>query len=126
MDRVNADFVADHEAAPASADDVAVSRASEQYFDVYVAMQKRAAYRRLDDRLAELVTDRATEFAALTPREQAALAWVEAVISSGKTQSSDGAYAALRRHFDEAAIAKLTALAGTASARAKLGAPHRG
>jgi alkylhydroperoxidase family enzyme len=66
------------------------------------------------------------EFAHLTPREQAAVAWVEAVISSGKTQSSDGAYAALRKHFDEAAIAKLTALAGTASARAKLGAPRRG
>jgi alkylhydroperoxidase family enzyme len=73
----------------------------------------------------DLVTDRAEAFAALTPREQAAIAWVEAVISSGKTQSSDGAYAALRKHFDEAAIAKLTALAGTASARAKLGAARR-
>jgi alkylhydroperoxidase family enzyme len=126
MDRTNAIFVSNPEAEPLSADDVAVSRAGEQYFEVYVAMQKRATHRRLDDQLADLVTDRATEFAALTPREQAAIAWVEAVISSGKTQSSDGAYAALRKHFDEAAIAKLTALAGTASARAKLGASRRG
>jgi alkylhydroperoxidase family enzyme len=126
MDRTNAAFVADDELAAPSADDVAVSHATEQYFGVFVAMQKRAAYRRLDDQLVELVTDRATEFATLTPREQAAIAWVEAVIASGKTQSSDGAYAALRKHFDEAAIAKLTALAGTASARAKLGAPRRG
>jgi alkylhydroperoxidase family enzyme len=120
MDRSSAIFLADHDAAPASAIDAEVSRAGEQYFDIYVATQKRAAHRRLDDKLVDLVTDRATEFAALTPREQAAVAWVEAVISSGKTQSSDGAYAALRKHFDEAAIAKLTALAGTASARAKL------
>ena len=126
MDRANAAFIADHEAAPASSDDAIVSRATEQYFDVFVAMQKRAVHRRLDDHLVDLITDRAMAFAALTPREQAAIAWVEAVISSGKTQSSDGAYAALRKHFDEAAIAKLTALAGTASARAKLGSPRRG
>jgi alkylhydroperoxidase family enzyme len=95
------------------------------YFEVFAAMQKSAQHRRLDDDLAHLVSDRAAEFASLTPREQAAIAWVEAVISSGKTQSSDGAYAALRKHFDASAIAKLTALAGTASARAKLGAARR-
>lgn len=105
MDRSNAILVADS-AAP--------------HFDVYLALQKHAGQRSLDDHLAELVSDRAQAFATLTPREQAAIAWVEAVISSGKTQSSDGAYAALRKHFDGAAIAKLTALAGTASARAKL------
>ena len=103
-----------------------VSGAETPYFDVYLAMQKSAKHRRLDENLAHLVTDRAAEFAALTPREQAAIAWVEAVISSGKTQSSDGAYAALKKHFDESAIAKLMALAGTASARARLGAVQRG
>ena len=108
MDRTNAIYVASPEAEPAP------------YFEVFAAMQKRAQYRRLDEDLVHLVSDRAAEFAALTPREQAAIAWVEAVISSGKTQSADGAYQALRRHFDEAAIAKLTALAGTVSARAKL------
>ncbi|HVO02789.1 MAG TPA: hypothetical protein VMT54_11340 [Candidatus Cybelea sp.] len=102
------------------------ARSSAPYFDLFVAMQKRGSQRPLDRALVDLVTDRATEFATLTPREQAAVAWVEAVISSGKTQSSDGAYAALRQHFDEAAVARLTAIAGTASARAKLGAAKRG
>jgi len=126
MDRTNAIFIANPEHEPISAADAEPSGAGAPHFEVFVAMQKHAVHRRLDDHLAELVTDRAKEFAALTPREQAAIAWVEAVISSGKTQSSDGAYAALRKHFDEAAIAKLTALAGTASARAKLGSPRRG
>ena len=125
MDRTNAIFISNPEAEPLSAGPDAGHTAA-PHFEVFVAMQKHAVHRRLDDHLAELVTDRAKEFAALTPREQAAIAWVEAVISSGKTQSSDGAYAALRKHFDEAAIAKLTALAGTASARAKLGAYKRG
>jgi alkylhydroperoxidase family enzyme len=89
-------------------------------------MQKRGTGRPLDSQLMDLVTNRATTFATLSPREQAAIAWVEAVISSGKPHSADGAYAALRRFFDEAAIAKLTALAGIASARAKLGAWRRG
>jgi alkylhydroperoxidase family enzyme len=124
MDRTSAIFVRNPEAEPLSVSDARDTTAP--HFEVFVAMQKHAVHRRLDDHLAELVTDRAKEFAALTPREQAAIAWVEAVISSGKTQSSDGAYAALRKHFDEAAIAKLTALAGTASARAKLGAAKRG
>ena len=119
MDRTNAIIVANPEAEPLS---VADATSTAPYFEVFAAMQKSARYRRLDEELVHLVTDRATEFAALTPREQAAVAWVEAVISSGKTQSADGAYQALRKHFDEAAIAKLTALAGTASARAKLGA----
>jgi len=123
MDRTNAIFM-EHE--PISTADVEQSHDATPHFEVFVAMQKHAVHRRLDDHLAALVTDRATTFAALAPREQAAVAWVEAVIASGKTQSSDGAYAALRKHFDEAAIAKLTALAGTASARAKLGAPRRG
>ena len=120
MDKTNGIFIPDREAADSLSGD------PEPHFDVLVAMQKRAAHRRLDEDLMGLITNRATEFAGLTPREQAAIAWVEAVISSGKTQSSDGAYAALRKHFDEAAIAKLTALAGTASARAKLGAVKRG
>jgi alkylhydroperoxidase family enzyme len=120
MDRTNAIFIADHDALESSDAEAA------PYFEVFAAMQKSAQHRRLDDDLAHLVTDRAAEFAALTPREQAAIAWVEAVISSGKTQSSDGAYAALKKHFDESAIAKLTALAGTASARAKLGSARRG
>jgi alkylhydroperoxidase family enzyme len=123
MDRTNAIFISNPDSEPLSAGDTSDST---PHFEVFVAMQKHAVHRRLDDHLAELVSDRASAFAALTPREQAAIAWVEAVISSGKTQSSDGAYAALRKHFDEAAIAKLTALAGTASARAKLGASKRG
>jgi alkylhydroperoxidase family enzyme len=126
MDRTNAIFIANPDHEPLSLAESETGAAADPHFEVFVAMQKRAAHRRLDAHLAELVTDRATAFAALTPREQAAVAWVEAVISSGKTQSSDGAYAALRKHFDEAAIAKLTALAGTASARAKLGASRRG
>lgn len=123
MDKANVIFMSEHEVPDSSAE--AEPSPAEPYFDVFVAMQKRAEHRKLDDALAGLVTDRALEFAALTPREQAAIAWVEAVISSGKTQSSDGAYRALRKHFDEAAIAKLTALAGTASARAKLGTRPR-
>ena len=119
MDKANEIFIADHDAL-----ETATAEAV-PYFEVFAAMQKSAQHRRLDDDLAHLVTDRAAEFATLTPREQAAIAWVEAVISSGKTQSSDGAYAALRKHFDESAIAKLTALAGTASARAKLGGARR-
>jgi alkylhydroperoxidase family enzyme len=126
MDRTDGIFIANPEHEPLSLAEVQATDAAAPYFDLLVAMQKSAKYRRLDDHLAELVTDRAKEFASLTPREQAAIAWVEAVISSGKTQSSDGAYAALRKHFDEAAIAKLTALAGTASARAKLGTSRRG
>jgi len=126
MDRTNAIVIANPEYEPISAAHVDPGAAAAPHFEVFVAMQKHAVHRRLDDHLAELVTDRAKAFANLTPREQAAIAWVEAVISSGKTQSSDGAYAALRKHFDEAAIAKLTALAGTASARAKLGAPRHG
>jgi alkylhydroperoxidase family enzyme len=126
MDRTKGIFIANPEHEPLSLAGVHATDAAAPYFDLYVAMQKHAVHRRLDDHLAELVTDRAKEFAALTPREQAAIAWVEAVISSGKTQSADGAYAALRKHFDEAAIAKLTALAGTASARAKLGTARRG
>jgi alkylhydroperoxidase family enzyme len=125
MDRTNTIFVANPDAEPLSARGLDASSAAAPHFEVFVAMQKHAAHRRLDEHLADLVTDRAKEFAALTPREQAAIAWVEAVISSGKTQSSDGAYAALRKHFDEAAITRLTALAGTASARAKLGALRR-
>jgi len=125
MDRTNAILVSNPEAELVSAGDDAGSDRRGPHFEVFVAMQKHAAYRRLDADLADLVTDRAEQFAALTPREQAALAWVEAVISSGKTQSSDGAHAALRKHFDEAAIVKLTALAGTASARAKLGTLRR-
>ncbi len=113
MDRTNTIYIA-------AQDTVPLAGADDPHYEVFAAMQKHTAYRRLDEHLAELVTDRATEFAGPTPREQAAIAWVEAVISSGKTQSSDGAYAALKKHFDEAAIAKLTALAGTASARAKL------
>ena len=123
MDRANAIIVSNPAAEPLS---VADATSAAPYFEVFAAMQKSAKYRRLDDDLAHLVSDRAAAFAALTPREQAAIAWVEAVISSGKTQSADGAYQALRRHFDEAAIAKLTALAGTASARAKFGAARRG
>ena len=128
MDRTNAISVTnpEAEAETVSVPDRDTGHPAEPYYDVFVAMQKRAAHRRLDEHLADLVTDRAAEFAALSPREQAAVAWVEAVISSGKTQSSDGAYAALRRHFDEAAIAKLTALAGAASARTRLGTPRRG
>ena len=126
MDRANAIFVSNPEAEPISLAGMDVSGAASPHFEVFVAMQKHANYRRLDEHLVDLVTDRAEAFAGLTPREQAAIAWVEAVISSGKTQSSDGAYAALRKHFDEAAITKLTALAGTASARAKLGALRRG
>ena len=119
MDKADVIFMSDHDT-PDSVPEVEPSPA-EPYFDVFVAMQKRAEHRKLDEALAGLVTDRALAFAALTPREQAAIAWVEAVISSGKPQSADGVYQALRRHFDDAAIAKLTALAGTASARAKLG-----
>jgi alkylhydroperoxidase family enzyme len=126
MDKANVIFIADPETADLASRGLDRNEADAPFFDLYVAMQKNAKQRRLDDDLAHLVTDRATTFAALTPREQAAVAWVEAVISSGKTQSSDGAYAALRKHFDESAIAKLTALAGTASARAKLGAARRG
>jgi hypothetical protein len=126
MERTNAIVVAEPDAIEASPGAGEATRSAEPYFEVFVAMQKRGLERRLDAPLVDLITDRAMDFAALTPREQAALAWVEAVISSGKTQSSDGAYAALRRHFDDAAIAKLTALAGTASARAKLGAAKRG
>ena len=110
MDRTTAIVVAERDAI------------DEPYFEVFAAMQKRGLQRRLDAPLVDLIIDKATVFATLTPREQAAIAWVEAVISSGKPQSSDGAYAALRRYFDEAAIVKLTALAGTASVRAKLGA----
>jgi hypothetical protein len=121
MDRTNLISLPDRDSEPLSSDAAA---GDAPYFDLYVAMQKNARHRRLDDDLAHLVSDRAAAFAALTPREQAAVAWVEAVISSGKTQSSDGAYRALRQYFDEAAIAKLTALAGTASARARLGATH--
>ncbi|MDQ7248670.1 hypothetical protein [Dongia sedimenti] len=124
MDRTNAIFIANPEHEPIADAEPAGTEAP--HFEVFVAMQKRAVHRRLDDHLAALVRDRAAAFAGLTPREQAAVAWVEAVISSGKTQSADGAYAALRKHFDEAAIAKLTALAGTASARAKLGSANRG
>lgn len=124
MDRANAIFIADPEnEALLKAGDA--GGAAEPYFDVFLAMQKRDGHRRLDQELMDLVTERAAEFAALTPREQAALAWVEAVISTGKSQAADGAYAALKRHFDDAAIAKLTALAGTASARAKLGVFRR-
>jgi alkylhydroperoxidase family enzyme len=119
MDTTNAIVVADRDALDTLRDDTST-------FDVFVAMQKRGEARRLDAELVHLVTDRAGEFAGLSPREQAAVAWVEAVISSGKTQSSDGAYAALHKHFDDAAIAKLTALAGTASARAKLGGSKHG
>ena len=125
MDKANEIFIADHDAPDFNRVETATAEAV-PYFEVFAAMQKSAQHRRLDDDLAHLVTDRAAEFATLTPREQAAIAWVEAVISSGKTQSSDGAYAALRKHFDESAIAKLTALAGTASARAKLGGARRG
>jgi alkylhydroperoxidase family enzyme len=125
MDRTGSIFITDSDSADVSAADVSPSDSAAPHFEVFVAMQKSARHRRLDEQLVDLVTDRAEAFAALTPREQAAIAWVEAVISSGKTQSSDGAYAALRKHFDEAAIAKLTALAGTASARAKLGAARR-
>jgi alkylhydroperoxidase family enzyme len=122
MDKANVIFIADPETADLASPEQGHAEEGVPYFELYLAMQKNAKHRRLDEDLAHLVTDRAAEFAALTPREQAAIAWVEAVISSGKTQSSDGAYAALRKHFDESAIAKLTALAGTASARAKLGA----
>src|SRR5215510_9928394 len=126
MDRTNAIYIAGREEADRLESHVESSRPDgTPYFEVFMAMQKSATHRRLDENLEHLITDRATAFAGLTPREQAAIAWVEAVISSGKTQSSDGAYAALRKHFDEAAIAKLTALAGTASARAKLGGTHR-
>ena len=125
MDKTNVIFIADPDALEASAAEPVVNGADAPYFEVFAAMQKSAKHRRLDEELVHLVSDRAAEFATLTPREQAAIAWVEAVISSGKTQSSDGAYAALRKHFDEAAIAKLTALAGTASARAKLGSSQR-
>ena len=128
MDKTDAIFALDHETAFASPVDAEAAQdgsAAEPSFDFFIAMQKRGTGRPLDTRLVDLITDRAASFAALSPREQAAIAWVEAVISSGKTQSSDGAYAALRKHFDEAAITKLTALAGTASARAKLGAVKR-
>ncbi len=121
MDQTHLAFTADPETDGVAASHTEAHEAGAPYFDLYLAMQKSARHRRLDDDLVHLVTDRATAFAALTPREQAAVAWVEAVISSGKTQSSDGAYQALRRHFDAAAIGKLTALAGAASARAKLG-----
>ena len=116
MDKTNAIYIVDPDALESSDAEAA------PYFEVFAAMQKSAQHRRLDDDLAHLVSDRAAAFATLTPREQAAIAWVEAVISTGKTQAADGAYAVLKRHFDDAAIAKLTALAGTASARAKLGA----
>jgi len=125
MDRTNVITIADHDAPDFNRVESSEAEAA-PYFEVFAAMQKSAQRRRLDDDLAHLITDRAAAFASLTPREQAAIAWVEAVISSGKTQSSDGAYAALRKHFDESAIAKLTALAGTASARAKLGSVRRG
>lgn len=114
MDRTSAIYIARDDALAASADE------GEPYFEVFQAIQKRGRSR-LDAALADLVADRAATFAALTPREQAAVAWVEAVISSGKPQAADGTFAALRQHFDDAAIAKLTALAGTMSARAKLG-----
>jgi len=126
MDRTSASAIFNAEPEAAAGTDAEASYGGEPYFDVFMAMQKRASHRRLDAPLVALVTDRAAEFAALTPREQAALAWVEAVISTGKSQAADGAYAALKRHFDDAAITKLTALAGTASARAKLGFIRRG
>ena len=127
MDRTTAIFTAEGDAPEVSSVDASpaeanATRSDEPFFEVFAAMQKRGLQRRLDAELVDLITDKATVFATLTPREQAAIAWVEAVISSGKTQSSDGAYAGLRKHFDDAAIAKLTAIAGTASARAKLGA----
>lgn len=125
MDQTNASFAIDHDTHEPAADIADAAGRHEPFYEVFLAMQKYGAQRRLDAGLVDLVTDKAREFAGLTPREQAALAWVEAVISSGKTQTSDGAYAALRRHFDDASIAKLTALAGTASARAKLGAGKR-
>jgi alkylhydroperoxidase family enzyme len=126
MDKSNVIFMDDPQSTDPASPALDRNEADAPYFDLYLAMQKNARHRRLDDDLAHLVSDRAAAFAALTPREQAAIAWVEAVISSGKTQSSDGAYAALKKHFDETAIAKLTALAGTASARAKLGSARRG
>jgi alkylhydroperoxidase family enzyme len=125
MDKSNVIFMDDPQSTDPASPALDRNEADAPYFDLYLAMQKNARHRRLDDDLAHLVSDRAAAFAALTPREQAAIAWVEAVISSGKTQSSDGAYAALKKHFDETAIAKLTALAGTASARAKLGGARR-
>ena len=116
MDRTNAIQIAPDVISP----ELPAAASDAPHYEVFVAMQKRGEERRLDTELAALIADRAMDFAGLTPREQAAIAWVEAVISSGKTQSSDGAYAALRRHFDAAAIAKLTAIAGTASARTRL------
>ena len=128
MDTIDAAFSLNHEAEalPVAEAETEPGRDYPPFLYLLTAMQKSAAERHLDAGLAILVTDHAADFAALSPREQAAIAWVEAVISSGKPQSADGAYAALHRYFDDAAIAKLTALAGTASARAKLGALRRG
>jgi hypothetical protein len=132
MDKTDAivalDYGTVHEAVSASPADAETTPgiAAGPTFDLFVAMQKRGTGRPLDAQLVDLIVGQAASSAVLTPREQAAIAWVEAVISSGKPHSADGAYAALRRFFDEAAIVKLTALAGTVSARSKLGAWRRG
>jgi alkylhydroperoxidase family enzyme len=128
MDSIDGALSLNHEAEPfpAAEAEAEPGREPAPFLHLLTAMQKSAVERRLDAGLAILVTDHAADFAALSPREQAAIAWVEAVISSGKPQSADGAYAALHRYFDDPAIAKLTALAGTASARAKLGTLRRG
>lgn len=46
--------------------------------------------------------------AAYTPRERAALEWVEAVTDIAHTHASDASYAALAEHFSEREISDLT------------------
>jgi len=89
--------------------------------DLVAAMRQRLAWRNLDAALLDLVAEKAAEFARLTPRERAAVAWAEAVISTGKSHVADEVYVALREHFDDEVIARLTAIAGTAHVRARLG-----
>ncbi|MGH7094991.1 MAG: carboxymuconolactone decarboxylase family protein [Stellaceae bacterium] len=47
-----------------------------------------------------------------TPREQAALAWTEAVTRVADAHPSDAAYTELRRHFDDKEVVDLTTLVG--------------
>lgn len=53
------------------------------------------------------------ESSLYSPRERAALAWTEALTLVAQTQAPDEDYDALRQHFSEEEIVKLTLLIGT-------------
>lgn len=83
-------------------------------FCLHMHTQDARAAGESEDRLYLLSAWR--ESSLYTPRERAALAWTEALTRLEQTGAPDADYEALKPHFDEAAIVRLTMLIVTINA----------